>query len=147
MSTDSREACLNVWCIIDEGTGIVYRIAARAYVLDGSDSIKADILKRLTSTDFHLARELSVLSKYETTIVDETRRKQTVHGLFPRHVHTVFPDLVDRICKELEREFPSRPVADVKNPRAYRLKFNPAPYYVLTFLVENAYGELNPVTA
>jgi hypothetical protein len=146
MSTDSIEACLNVWCIIDEGTGIVYRIAARAYALDGSDSVKADVLKRLASTDFHLACELSVLSKYETTIVDETGREQTVHGLFPRHVHTVFPDMLDRICKELEREFPARPVADVKNPRAYRLKFDAAPYYVLTFLIENAEGELSAVS-
>ena len=58
MPRDSVEACLNVWCIVDEGTGLVYRIAARAYALGCPDREKADVLKELALTDFHLAREL-----------------------------------------------------------------------------------------
>src|SRR5262249_48171299 len=95
MSKDSVEACLNVWCIIDEGTGLVYRIAARAYALGCPDHEKADVLKRLALTDFHLARELPVLSKYRTTVIDDAGRKQSATGLFPRNVHTVFPDILD----------------------------------------------------
>jgi hypothetical protein len=145
MPRDSVEACLNVWCIIDEGTGLVYRIAARAYALGCPDREKADVLKQLAVTDFHLARELPVLSKYRTTIIDDAGRKQSANGLFPANVHTVFPDILDRVCKELERDFPARPVADVVNPRAYKLKFTADPYHVLTLLMENAQGDLAPV--
>jgi hypothetical protein len=147
MPKDSVEACLNVWCIIDEGTGLVYRIAARAYALGCPDHEKADVLKRLASTDFHLARELPVLSKYRTTIVDEARRKRSANGLFPRDVHTVFPDILDMVCKEIERDFPARPIADVTNPRVYKLKFSADPYHVLTFLMENAQGDLTPASS
>jgi hypothetical protein len=145
MPRDSVEACLNVWCIVDEGTGLVYRIAARAYALGCADHEKADVLKRLALTDVHLARELPVLSKYRTTVVNEAGREQSANGLFPRNVHTVFPDILDMVCKELERDFPARPVADVLNPRVYKLKFIADPYHVLTFLMENAHGELSPV--
>lgn len=140
----SVEACLNVWCIVDAGRGVVYRIAARAYALDCPDGEKGDVLKRLASSDIHLARELPVLSKYRTRIIDDTGREQRVNGLFPDDVHAVFPDILDMVCKELERDFPERPVADVANPRTFKMKFAADPYYVLTFLMENAHGELTP---
>ena len=129
------------------GQRLVYRIAARAYALGCPDQEKADVLKRLALTDFHLARELPVLSKYRTTVIEDGGRKQSANGLFPRDVHTVFPDILDMVCKELERDFPARPVADVLNPRVYRLKFSADPYHVLTFLMENAQGALTPVPA
>lgn len=147
MPQSLAETCLNVWCIVDEGTGMVYRIAARAYALNCPDDEKGNLLKRLAMSDFHLARELQALSKYRTEIVDDEGRVQTARGLFPDSVHAVFPDILDGVCKELERDVPVRPIADVGNPRTYKMKFPAEPYYVLTFLVENARGELTPVSA
>ena len=106
MPRESVEACLNVWCIVDEGTGLVYRIAARAYALECPDREKSDVLKRLSFSDFHLARELPVLSKYLTDIVDDDGRTQSATGLLPRHVHVVFADILDMVCKELEARVP-----------------------------------------
>lgn len=147
MPRESVEACLNVWCIVDEGTRFVYRIAARAYALECPDHEKSDVLKRLSFSDFHLARELPVLSKYRTTITDDDGRKLSATGLFPADVHVWFPDIFDMVCKELEREFPERPVVGVDNLRSYKMKFTADPYHVLTFLRENAKGELSPAPA
>ena len=51
------------------------------------------------------------------------------------------------VCKELEREFPERPVVGVDKLRSYKMKFTADPYHVLTFLRENAKGELSPAPA
>ena len=116
---DSPETCLNIWCVVDETTGVVYRIAARAYVLKGPKPYKSETLKRLSSTDFHLARDLPVLSKFRSRIVDGAGQKHEVNGLFPSDVNTVFGQILDMVCKELEHEFPTRLVADVYKLRSY----------------------------
>lgn len=144
MPKDSIEACLNVWCIVDEGTGFVYRIAARAYVLGCPDREKGEVLKKLASADFHLARDLQVLSKHGIRIIDDAGHERRVSGLFPSDVNAKFPRILDMVCKELEADFPERPVADVVSPRSYKMSFTAEPYYVLTFLLESARGELAP---
>jgi len=141
---ESPETCLNIWCIVDETTGVVYRIAARAYVLKGPDPYKSETLKRLSSADFHLARDLPVLSKFRTRIVDGAGQEREVNGLFPSDVNAMFANILDMVCKELEHEFPTRLVADVNKPRLYQMGFSPQPYYVLTYLIENARGDLVP---
>ena len=37
--------------------------------------------------------------------------------------------------------------ANVNNPRSYKMKFTVDPYHALTFLRENAQGELSPALA
>lgn len=142
----SPEVCVNVWCVIDEGTGLVYRILARAYALAGSDADKSQTLKRLASTDFHVADELpEVLSPYTTTVVEDAGAARSAKGLYPRALNTVFPDILDRICKTIEKRQPARLIADaVSGPRTYRLTIPQEPYYVLTYLIEGATGDIRP---
>ena len=85
-----------------------------------------------------------MLSKFRSRIVHGAGRKHEVNGLFPSDVNTVFGQFLDMVCKELEHEFPTRPVADVNKPRSYEMRFSPQPYYVLTYLIENAKGDLVP---
>ena len=106
MPMESPETCLNIWCIVDEATGVVYRIAARAYVLKGPDPDKSETLKRLSSADFHLARDLPVLSKFRTRIVDGAGQKHEVYGLFPSDVNAVFGKILDMVCKGTRTRVP-----------------------------------------
>jgi hypothetical protein len=140
------EVCVNVWCVVDEGTGLVYRIVARAYALAGSDTEKGNALKRLASTDFHVAAEMpDVLAPYTTTVVDNAGTERSARGLFPSNFNAVFPDVLDRICKSLEKNLPTRLINDaIRGPKAYRLAVPQEPFYVLTFLIESATGELMP---
>ncbi|HZS62493.1 MAG TPA: hypothetical protein VFA43_24720 [Gemmatimonadaceae bacterium] len=59
--------------MLDEALGL-YRVVARAYALGGSDADKRQTLKRLASTDFHIAEEFpDVLAPYMTTVVEDPK--------------------------------------------------------------------------
>src|SRR6516225_10115462 len=104
------------------------------------------MLKRLASTDFHVAVEMpDALTKYATTIVDDTGTHRSARGLFPSNFDAVFPEVLDRICKTIEKNLPPRLVNDaIRGPRTYRLAVPQEPFYVLSFLIESATGELTP---
>jgi hypothetical protein len=144
-SLELPEACLNIWCIVDKDTRLVYRLAARAYAIGGSDSSKRNVLKFLAHTDYHLAKELPTLKKYITTLVDANNEERTmVGGMYTSDVKMFLPDIIDRVCMELEVGFPIKAVADPDNPYTYKMKFSNQPYYVLTYLIEDAQGNLKP---
>lgn len=147
MDEQLAELCVNVWCTIDQRSGLVCRIAARAYALRCSDKLKGQVLKVLARADIHLADELQLLSNFRTTIIDDAGRQLKVPGIFPDNVDTNLPTILDMVCKELERRIPSRFVADAANPRSAKMQFGKEPYYVLTFLSENESGELSIVGA
>jgi len=142
MSNDQLEACVNIWAVVDESTNLIYRISARAYALSGSDDDKSNILKILSKTDYHLSQESNALKKYKTIKVDSSGREQQVVGLFLRDFDFHLPDILDTICKELEAESPTKPIADLENLRSYKIEIPKEPYYVLTFLVEDQRGKL-----
>jgi hypothetical protein len=50
VSDTDAEICLNTWFLVDD-TGMVIRIAAKAYSLTGSDEQKLTVLKSLAGTD------------------------------------------------------------------------------------------------
>jgi hypothetical protein len=47
----TAEAVLNLWAYVDEG-GHIFRIAGKAYVMDGNDGEKLSLLHQLSATDF-----------------------------------------------------------------------------------------------
>ena len=65
--TDTNaEICLNTWFFVDS-TGMVIRIAAKAYALKGTDEEKLAILKSLAGTDHLSATHGRIPKRYVTT--------------------------------------------------------------------------------
>lgn len=137
------EVCINLWLIVDEDSQLIYRAAARAYALIGTDEDKAQALKRLASSDFHMAKHFS-LSQYKTTIVDSRGEKRQLDGLFRRDLDINFPNILETICSELEEVFEAQLIITEQGFKKYKMKIPKEPYYVLTFLFENDNGELTP---
>jgi len=98
---DQTEVCLNIWFFVDSGTRLIYRAAARAYSLPGSDDDKGRILKSLSGSDYHMSKHFS-LSKYKTNLVEPNGNMLKVDGFPQRDLNVVFPDILDMICVGLE---------------------------------------------
>ena len=139
---ENTEICLNVWCVVDEESNLIYRISARAYAIEGDDKTKSQILKFLAYSDYHLAKELPLLNKYQTKIISATGEELLLPGVLAQNFNVLFPNVLDDVCKELENNFPDKPIADTSNPRTYKMSFPENPYYVLTFLLEDKNGQL-----
>ncbi|OGR00578.1 MAG: hypothetical protein A2505_01400 [Deltaproteobacteria bacterium RIFOXYD12_FULL_55_16] len=140
----SVEACLNIWFIVDQDSKLIYRAAARAYALPGSDDDKALTLKRLAMSDYHLANHFS-LSKYKTKIVDQQGQQRELPGLFNNaSFEAVLPIILDTICKDLEKQFVEQPRVTSEGGSTYKLKIPKEPYYVMTYLSEDSMGRLIP---
>lgn len=140
---DKAEACLNIWLIVDEDSQLIYRAAARAYVLAGSDESKLHVLKSLSGSDYHVAKHYP-LTNHKTTIIDGNGRARELNGFFVKNLESNFPHILGRICDDLEKDFPPQPVVNLGQPSSYRMKLPREPYYVLTFLFENDREDLRP---
>jgi hypothetical protein len=46
------EIVLNLWYVIDKGTGYAYCLLGRAYAMTGTDEEKLALLRELASTDY-----------------------------------------------------------------------------------------------
>ena len=139
----TSEVCLNIWFVADQETQLIYRAAARAYAIDGSDDYKATVLKSLAGSDYHLAKHFS-LTHIKNTIVDPNGRSREVCGLFRNSIDTLFPQILDTICKGLEEDFIFQPIITPTGPKKYKMKILADPYYVLTFIIEDDQGNLTP---
>jgi hypothetical protein len=137
------EVCINIWLIADEDTQLIYRAAARGYALIGTDEDKAQILKSLASSDFHLAKQFS-LSQYKTVIVDSQGEERQLVGLFVRDLDINLPNILQTMCSELEESFEPQFIMTMQGPKKYIMKIPKEPYYVLTFIFENDNGVLTP---
>ena len=115
------EVCINLWLIVDEDSQLIYRAAARAYALIGTDEDKAQALKRLASSDFHMAKHFS-LSQYKTTIVDSRGEKRQLDGLFRRDLDINFPNILETICSELEEVFEAQLIITEQGFKKYKMK-------------------------
>lgn len=136
---NDTEVCLNVWFIVDSGTGLIYRAAARAYALSGSDNEKARILKSLSVSDFQLSKHFS-LSKYKTSVVEPDGTKHSADGFFADSLNSLLPDVIDMICKGLEADFIAQPKVTPAGVKFYKMKIPNNPYYVSTYIYENDQG-------
>jgi hypothetical protein len=84
-----RSAVANLWMFHDERARAIYALAGRGYMVHGSDSEKARILKSLAPYDFPMARALPVTSAVSTD---------------HKYSKTLFGDILDAI----EHEIPTR---------------------------------------
>lgn len=131
------EICVNLWCFVDD-TGIVLRIAAKAYALTGTDEQKLIALHLMAGTDHLTATQGKVPSKF---VVDTENGE--FRGAVPLSVcYTaqggVFGPLMDQIEKELPECI--RSVAD--NYQRFKMTMPEDPLCVTTAVYERADGEL-----
>jgi hypothetical protein len=57
---EHTEIVVNLWYIVDKGTGYAYCLLGRAYAMCGTDEEKLERLQQLAETDFLMAERLRV---------------------------------------------------------------------------------------
>lgn len=139
-----EEACLNIWCTVDERSGQAYRLAARGYAISGTDEHRLQVLQALAWADFVLAEELDVFAKLKTTVVDSLGRERAIRGVHVSHLDSILPAILEQACQFLEDRFPALLVADPQSPRTEKAAFGSEPLYVLTILLEDERGRRRP---
>lgn len=114
------EICLNIWFVVDSSSQLIYRAAARAYSIAGSDDDKNRILRSMADSDFHLSKHFS-LSRYRTSVVDAKGNKEELSGFFVNNIDSLLPDILEMICKGLEADFIEQPIVTSEGAKIYRI--------------------------
>jgi hypothetical protein len=98
----TAEICLNLWYFADE-TGLVLRLAAKAYALSGTDEEKLAILHALAATDHLTATQGQVPPAFVITgNPRELKGALLVSTVFDQH-SALFSPLMDQVEKELPK--------------------------------------------
>ena len=135
---NDAEVVVNLWYFTDQ-TGVILRIAARAYTLRGSDEEKLRLLRDLSASDFLMAKCIPVPSRF----VLENPGHKPLQGAFPVQViqneySTLFASLID----ELEQELPE-PIRSINGEmEKFRLRIPESYLHVLTCVFEGEDGSL-----
>ncbi|NWK54977.1 hypothetical protein HW115_05110 [Verrucomicrobiaceae bacterium N1E253] len=138
------ELVANIWPIVDEQSGLIYRILARAYTLEAPDDVISSTLKALAPKDYHLASSFALTARF---------RHVTEHGTLEGCLHisdfaTYESMIIVPIIEQLEGQFAKlqgvnmstgEPIAVAHIPR-----FGKEPYVITTFVMESINGELTP---
>jgi hypothetical protein len=131
------EICLNTWFFVDS-TGMVIRIAAKAYALKGSDEEKLAILKSLAGTDHLSATQGRIPQKYVTTVDGQEMAGSIPAAALQLEPLPVFDDLFTEIEKSLPQLY--RTVDDEYEP--FKLQLTEAFLWVMTSVFESNDGQL-----
>jgi hypothetical protein len=133
----SAEICLNLWYFVDD-SGIVLRLAGKAYALTGTEEEKLAVLQSMAGSD-HLTATQGKVPPQFILKVENGEMPGAVGVAVIHHEHAkVFGPLMDRIERELPK--PLRSVGDAYQP--FMLKLPPDPLCVTTAVYERADGEL-----
>jgi hypothetical protein len=137
------ELVVNIWPIIDSESKLIQRFAARAYAVDTDDSAICAILKVLSNSDFILARQFPVPKRFKFVTPHGTLDGAIPVAGFNENQASIIEDAL----LTLETDLP--PLHGIgynstRTPFHQRVKitFPKAPYFVVTFLLENGDGHL-----
>lgn len=133
----AAEICLNTWFFVDD-TGMVIRLAAKAYALTGSDDEKLSILKSLAGTDHLSATHGRVPSRYVTEV-----EGQKMPGSVPAAAIQADPlPVFDDLFTEIEKSLPQLCQAANHEYQTFRMKLVEPFIWVLTSVYESPDGQL-----
>lgn len=136
------EVVANLWVYADEA-GYVARVAGKAYVLDGSDREKLDLLRRLAATDFLSAEWIPIPENFGVIGPDGERlRYAQLSVLSDEHSKSV---LVGPLLEKLAASVPEQLHEVNGEYRSFKLQMPEAPLTVLTVVVEHPDGQLVPM--
>jgi hypothetical protein len=131
------EICLNTWFFVDD-TGMVIRLAAKAYALTGSDDEKLSVLKSLAGTDHLCATHGRVPSRYVTEV-----EGQKMPGSVPAAAVQADPlPVFDDLFTEIEKSQPQLYRVANHEYQPFRMKLVEPFLWVLTSVYEFPDGQL-----
>jgi hypothetical protein len=139
------ELSANIWPVVDMQSGLIQRIAARAYALPaGNDELLSRMVRGLAATDFTLAQQYPVSKNFIL---------HTEHGSLPGAVsvqgfNRSAEMILGPILRQLEDSCPAvvgiSMVSGTPQGTRPELRFSETPYLVTTFLMEDLEGNLTP---
>ena len=138
------ELVANVWPIVDGASQIILRFAARGYVMEADDSVISDTLLSLAPSDFVLAQQFKIPERF--VLVSE--HGQLVGAVTPADFNARQANIIEEALRTLEFNMgPLHGVGVTRDGEPFQRRvpvaFSQQPYLVVTFLIEDAAGELN----
>ena len=138
------ELALNLWPIFDAQTELVQRFAARAYAFDSDDIVISNTLRALANTDFVLARQFPIPKNYILVFGE----RKVEGAVFPSDFNRCQSSIVEEALQFLEDDLPMFHGIFVDQqgeaaPRRIKVSFPKAYYFVVTWLIEDAAGNLH----
>lgn len=138
--TKNSELALNLWAYLDQGLGLVYALAGKAYALTGSDEEKLALLHQLAPTDHTTVKRQSVPKNFRVVEGDETHEGVVAPSTLREAVAQAF----EGVIKSIETELPPIPNFQTNEFTPQRV---PQHYLsCLTFLLEDDVGNVTPIT-
>lgn len=139
------ELVFNIWFIVDIGTQLSKYAILKPYCLLGSDEEKTQILQKLAESDYLTVEKFDFAERCSTVFENITAEGY----LHMSSVNHYFDLNFDFFLSEMEKSLP--PIFKYKGGylgenKAIEQKFPNEPLFVLTFLMENEFGEMKPYT-
>lgn len=137
ISHHDAEICLNCWYFADD-TGVVLRLAAKAYALIGTDKEKLAVLKSLSATDHLTATHAKVPDRF-TLVTDGQKFRGAVPAtVMQENAIPYFDDLIEKLVNEL----PQNIHAINDQPKAFRMRLAEPFLWTSTCVYEAQDGSL-----
>lgn len=139
------EVVLNLWAYADRAGNIV-RLAGKAYVMDGEDEQKLELLRQLSATDFLSAPWHKVPERFSVVYPDGERLSGVAHVSLlsaPESHEHLFGSLMDLLAERLPEQMRS---INAEYQR-FRMHLPQAPLTVTTVVVEHEDGRLEPMVS
>jgi hypothetical protein len=142
---EEPEVVLNLWAYAGED-GYVLRLAARAYVMDGEDKQKLELLRKLASTDFLTADWHKVPANFNMNGHDGKKMSGVAHAslLSDANTHAV---LFGSLMEELARSLPEQMRSIEGQYVRFKLDLPEEPLTVTTLVIEYEDGRLEPMVS
>lgn len=137
ISHTDAEICLSCWYFTDD-TGVVLRLAAKAYALTGSDEEKLSILKALSATDHLTATHATVPKRFRITVEHGTFEGAAPVSVLQQNAISYFDDLIEKVMREL----PDNIHATNDEPAKFRMEFIEPFLWISTCVYEAQDGSL-----
>lgn len=139
----NEEVVLNFWAFSDE-FGNVQRISGKAYVLDGKDPDKLDILRLLSKTDFLSAKWFPVPKNFNLTNSDGETLKGVVQAtqLNEPYIRGI---LFNEVMNSIENELPEQLRISDTGYERFTMKLPESPLCITTIVIEQSDGTLVPM--
>lgn len=138
---EEPEIVLNLWYVIDEGTGYAYCLLGRAYAMTGTDAEKLEKLRQLAPTDYLMAERVKVPNNFQVVLPDG---KVTKGNANPADLRENMGWVYEEVYQRLEKQMPPLPKFTESETVWIKQKIPQNPLMVCTALIEDIEGNITP---